>query len=235
MPHSIIHLISGKVPTSKAGDMNNEIRFLIKHATIAPDRLLVTKGDSTVFVPGEAREKKIVPHNVAPGTLYHMHNSTHFVTHPSKSQLRTAFNRRFYTWNMQPLLDKLYQNCYTCSIVQKQPKVSVLDKTKSKVPHPHRHFHVDVIKREGQFILIVIDPFTSLVASAIIPSEKTQDLKSGIINLTTSIRHPGPISVVTDCPPGFVSLANEDKDLRDLHVMIILKDHLNKNYNAVVD
>ena len=111
------HLTSGKVLTTKPGDMNNEIRFLIKHATIAPDGLLVTKGDSTVFVPGEPREKIIVPHNVAPGTLYHMHNSTHFVTHPSKSQLRTAFNRRFYTWNMQPLLDKLYQNCYTCSII----------------------------------------------------------------------------------------------------------------------
>ena len=82
--------------------MNNEIRFLIKHAKIAPDGLLMTKGDSTVFVPGEPRDKIIVPHNVAPGTLYHMHNSTHFVTHPSKNQLRTAFNQRFYTWNLQP-------------------------------------------------------------------------------------------------------------------------------------
>ena len=68
---AISHLTSGKVPTSKPGDMNNEIRFLIKHATIAPDGLLVTKGDSTVFIPGEPREKIIVPHNVAPGTLSH--------------------------------------------------------------------------------------------------------------------------------------------------------------------
>ena len=86
------HLISGKTPTSKAGDLNNEIRFLIRNAKLASDGLLVTKGDSSIFVPGEPKEKIIVPHNVAPGTLYHLHNSTHFVNHPSKSQLRAAFN-----------------------------------------------------------------------------------------------------------------------------------------------
>ena len=36
---AVSHLTSGKVPTTKPGDMNNEIRFLIKHATIAPDGL----------------------------------------------------------------------------------------------------------------------------------------------------------------------------------------------------
>ena len=164
-----------------------------------------------------------------------MHNSTHFVTHPSKSQLRAAFNRRFYTWNMQPLLDKLYQNCYTCSIIQKQPRISVPDESKSKVPHPHRYFHADVIKREGQYILLVIDHFTTLVTAALIPSEKAQDLKLGLINLTTSVRHPGPITIFADSAPGLLSLAKSDKDLRDLHISIVIKDHLNKNYNAVVD
>ena len=34
------HLTTGKTPTNKSGDMNNEIRFLIRTATVAPDRLL---------------------------------------------------------------------------------------------------------------------------------------------------------------------------------------------------
>ena len=46
----------GKTPTNKAGDMNNEIRFLIRNAPIAPDGLLVTRGDSTIFTLGEPRE-----------------------------------------------------------------------------------------------------------------------------------------------------------------------------------
>ena len=69
----------------------------------------------------------------------------------------------------------------------------------------------------------------------ILASEKAQDLKVGIISLTTPIRHPGPISMVTDCAPGFISIAKDDKDLKDLHISLILKDQLNKNYNAVVN
>ena len=89
--------------------MNNEIRFLIRTATIAPDGLLVTKGDSSTYIPGEPKEKIIVPHNIAAGTLYHLHNSKYFMTHPSQNQLKTAFNRRFYTWNLQSLLQGFQQ------------------------------------------------------------------------------------------------------------------------------
>ena len=51
------------------------------------------------------------------------------------------------------------------------------------------------------------------MTATLIPSEKAQDLKLGIINLTTSVRHPGPITIVTDSAPGFLSLAKSDKDL----------------------
>ena len=74
-----------------------------------------------------------------------------------------------------------------------------------------------------------------MVSSTILKSEKAVDLKSGIMNLTTPIRHLGPISVVTDYAPGFISLAKDNKDLKELHIQIVLKDQLNKNYNAVVD
>ena len=43
------------------------------------------------------------------------------------------------------------------------------------------------------------------------------------------------LSVVTDWAPGFISLTKDGKDLRDLHIKIVLKDQLNRNYNAVVD
>ena len=39
------HLMSGKTPTTRAGDLSNEIRFLIRNANLASDGLLVTKGD----------------------------------------------------------------------------------------------------------------------------------------------------------------------------------------------
>ena len=70
-PHGAPHHKCGEcgAATTKPGDLKNEIRFLIRHGKLASDGLLVTKGDSNVYVPGEPREKIIVPHNVAPGTL----------------------------------------------------------------------------------------------------------------------------------------------------------------------
>ena len=74
-----------------------------------------------------------------------------------------------------------------------------------------------------------------MVSSTILKSEKSTDLKSGIIKLTTPVRHPGPISVITDWAPGFISLSKSDKEVKDLHIQVVLKDQLNKNFNAVVD
>ena len=60
-------------------------------------------------------------------------------------------------------------------------------------------------------------------------------MKSGLVALTTPIRHPGSILVTTDAAPGFISLAKGDKELKDLLITLKLKDQLNKNFNAVVD
>ena len=40
---------------------------------------------------------------------------------------------------------------------------------------------------------------------------------------------------MTDWAPGFVSAAKNDKQLKDLHINLLLKDQLNKSFNAVVD
>ena len=70
-------------------------------------------------------------------------------------------------------------------VTQKQPNIVVSNQSFTQVEHPHRHFHADIIKRAGQNILI--DHFTSLPATTLIPSEKAEDLKSGIIALITPI------------------------------------------------
>ncbi len=69
----------------------------------------------------------------------------------------------------------------------------------------------------------------------LIPSEKADDLKAGVILLTSNIRHPGPISVSTDSASGFASLSKGDKQLQDLNITITTRDEFNKNFNAVVD
>ena len=61
-------------------------------------------------------------------------------------------------------------------------------------PHsPHTQFHADMIRRARQNILTVKDHFISYQDATMIKSEKTEDLKNGIIELTSAIRRPGPI------------------------------------------
>ena len=180
------HLRTGKLPNSKPGQINNEMRFYVKHATLAPDGLLITTGDSQPQdVVGE-KNKVIVPHNIVLGLLYHMHNQS-LDPHPSMNQLKARFNRTFYMWNLQPILDSIYKDCYICLVVQKQPLVPTVHQSKVQVQHPHRYFLADVIKRSGQCILLVTDHFSNLSQATVVDSEKVVDLKEGLIKLTTPI------------------------------------------------
>ena len=110
------HLKTGKVPTHKPGDINNEMRHYVQHASIAKYGLLVVHTDPELSHSGGIRERIVVPHHVALGLLHHIHNNKAFTSHPLSSQLKAAFNQRFYTWGLQPLLDSLYKHCYTCSV-----------------------------------------------------------------------------------------------------------------------
>ena len=202
------------------------MRFYVKHATLAPDGLLITTGDSQPQdVVGE-KNKIIVPHNIAPGLLYHMHNQS-VGPHPSLNQLKARFNRTFYMWNLQPILDSIYKDCYVCSVVQKQPPVPTVHQSKVQVQHPHRYFHADVIKRSGQCILLVTDHFSNLSQATVVDSEKAVDLKEGLIKLTTPIQHPGVIEVSTDNATGFQSLSkNDNMHLQQLQIKLSLQTNL---------
>ena len=59
--------------------------------------------------------------------------------------------------------------------------------------------------REKQDILIITDNFSTYNNAKLVKSEKADNLRGGLIILTSSIRHSGPITVRTDCAPGFIS------------------------------
>ena len=70
----------------------------------------------------------------------------------------------------------------------------------------------------------------------LIPSEKAEDLKAGVILLTGNMQHPGPITISTDSAPGFTALSRvPDRQLTALSITLSTRDEFNRNYNAVVD
>ena len=134
------------------------------------------------------------------------------------------------------MLDSLYNNCYTCSVTQQQHQVPIKSETKTQVDHPHRVFHADVIKRQGQLIMLLTDHFSTYTNAKLIDTEQAEDLKRALIDLSSPVRFPGPITVTTDCAPGFNSLVKQkDSQLADLQITLTPGDEINKNYNAVID
>ena len=120
--------------------------------------------------------------------------------------------------------------------MQKVPKQFIQNETKTKVDGPHTHFHADVIKRANQNIFTLKDHFSSFQDAILIPSERAEDLKDGLLILTSAMRRPGEIFVSVDNAPGFKSLLiNRDQELQKLNITLVKTDEINKNANAVID
>ena len=231
-------LNTGKPPPRATGKHNgeywNDVRKYHRDASVANDGTLVVKTPPDICSGNVARERIVIPKELTAALLYHMHN--HRDNHPTKTQQKALFQRNFYAIGLDKQLELLYSNCYKCSVVQKLPRDIILNESKTMANNPHTQFHADVIRRSKQFILTVKDHFTSFQDAMLVDSEKAEDLKHGIITLTTAMRKPGSIYVTVDNCPGFQKLVNKnDNELSKLNITLVKTDEINKNANAVVD
>ena len=231
-------LTTGKPPPKaigkNTGELWNDIRQYCRDVSVAKDGLLIVKAKPEELSGNVAREKIVIPKTLAPSLLYHLHN--HYQEHPLKSQQKAKFQRQFYAIGLDKHLDNMYKNCYKCSIIIKLPKETIKNETKTVADKPHTHFHVDIIKRASQNILTIKDHFSSYQDAILVASEKAEDLKEGIIVVTSGIRHPNQIFISPDNSPGFQKLTkNLDRELLSLKIQFVKTDELNKNANAVID
>jgi hypothetical protein len=224
------HLKTGKQPSKKSGSVLTEIRRYCTIATIGRDNCLTVPAPPSLTNASQL-DKIIIPTPLLPALLWHMHNA---LNHPSKTQLRSQFDRMFYGILVQQHLDQIYQECYQCKLTMPLPAVNTNHSQCTEVDHPGSYFHADIIRREKQKIFILRDNFSSMAAAMIIHTEQAQDMKSAIIQLTSSLRIASHITVRTDSATGFQALQN-DVELRKLGITICIADPLNKNSNAVAD
>ena len=97
-----------------------------------------------------------------------------------------------------------------------------------------QEFTGDVLRRSQQKILVVLEKLSSFITAAIIPSEKGNDLKDGIVQLASPLMCPGGCSVKVDNANGFKAIVN-DKYLKEIGIEIDLSRVKNKNSNPTVD
>ena len=227
-------LSSGKTPNSKPGEVANATRWYCREATVSKDEVLVVVEKPDVKTGEVAREKVVVPQSYVNCVLFELHTSEEL--HPSKTQMKHIFQRRFACMLLDQFLDKLYNNCYDCSRLQRLPRTVVKQESKAEVAHPHTYFHADVVKRAGQNIFLLVDHFFSAQSAILVPSEKAVDLKQALLILLQSMRKPRWIEVNVDNAKGFESLVKQqDSELASLKIKLTLTDVFNKNASSVVD
>ena len=228
---AIFYVTTGKTPSKQSGKLYSEIRRLASVAKINTNGLLVVLSKPNDFSMVRY-EQTVIPSSHLPAVLWQMHNT---FNHPTKSQLKSQFERSFYSVGLHPELDKLYDDCHFCASQKKIPSI-VPHYSKTETTVPGTHFHADVIRRKCQYILAIRDNFSSYTVGKIIRSENNKDLKDGIIELLTPIKLAGNITIKVDNATGFKPLLdNKDPDLNKLGINITSTDVFNINENAVID
>ena len=224
-------LLSGKTPNKRSGKTPSEIRRLCSIAKVNNKNLLIVPMKTNKY-SAVTTELTVVPSQYLPAILWQLHN---LHNHPTKSQLKSIFDKAFYSVGLSAQLDTIYNECYFCATQKKLPDPSP-QQSRTEAHVPGTHFHADVIRRQSQYILTVRDHFSSYTCAKIIRAENNKELKTGIIELIQPIRLAGEVLVRVDNATGFKPLLdNKDHDLDKLKIKVQATDQFNKNANAVID
>ena len=95
-------------------------------------------------------------------------------------------------------------------------------------------FSADVLRREKQCILVLLEKISTFVSAMVIPSEKNDDLREGIVHLAFPLMALNGCSIRVDNAPGFMPLEN-DEILRSVGICLDSGRVKNKNKNPTVD
>ena len=224
-------LKSGKTPSKMSGKINSEIRRLCSIAKLDKTNLLIVEKQPNKY-SSQKTELIVIPQTHLPALLWQIHNK---LQHPSKAQLKSNFDKSFYSVGLTASLETLYNDCFFCSSQKMIPDMTKHE-TITEAETPGVQFHADVLRRQSQYIFVIRDHFSSYTSSKIIKSENNQELKNAIIDTVMPLKLAGECNIRVDNATGFSPLLNgKDPDLTKLNIKITATDVLNKNANAVID
>ena len=225
-------LKSGTTPSKNEHGIGNIKKYLqhVRLSSNPPDNLLIVP-DCHPFQP--ASQRIVVPKTMIHGLLTALHLK---LGHPSKDQLRKAFNRGFFALNIDKACDETFKSCHQCMSLIKVPSTFIEQSTSEAPEFIGSRFSTDIIKREGQKILTVRENITSYTDALIIPSETSKDIQEGLVKIISKMKSPSSPSVIVkaDHATSFQTLVGS-KLLNELGIIIELGEPKNPNKNPICD
>ena len=176
-----------------------------------------------------------VPPALFPGVVHALHIR---LDHPSKGQLSNLISRYFYSPGWRGIVDEITNSCLQCRALRKLPKV-LLEDTHTPVTTVASRFATDVIERENQKILVVREHLTQFTRAMLIPDQKSDTLRQGLISLTLDLIPDTGAKIRADGATAFQALERESQQnnsiLSNLKLKVIVGRLLNKNKNPIAE
>ena len=172
----------GQQPPKTGSIHVNEIKFYVRKCTISPKTQLLVKEEE---IPYETRkvERILVPKIFLEPLLTQIH---HDQSCPTVNQMKKLYARYFYAYEPGDVFEQITSNCKICQSNRVLPKEIKHFSSVTKPSSPGTIFVIDVMNRAKQSIIVCRDAFSDFVTTAILKSEKAEDLKDGLIAATSA-------------------------------------------------
>ena len=223
-------LRDGRTPSKKKKGLTTVKRYL-QHC-----KLSSTPADGLIIVTQEealrpTRQRIVIPQGVLDGLLVALHLQLH---HASKHQLKQIFNMGFYALDTDKAISRTIDSCHTCMSLKQIPS-QFKKQSSTKPPDKIGSWYAsDVVKREGQLVLLVRENVSALTHATLLLSESSQSLKDGLITTISRFRPPSgdEVKIRVDGASGFQALLT-DSLLESYHIKIEIGEIKNCNKNPI--
>ena len=178
------------------------------------------------------KELIVIPDEISWGLIYAMHIN---LNHPSPYQLARILDTKFFILDKDAKVKQVTDSCTLCCSISKIPQEIESFKSNEMPSHPGHSFTIDIIKMNKKNIMVTVENFSGFLSTAIIKSEKSDDLLDGILVTTSPFRSSLTTNIRVDQAPGFRSLSKNTNSLSDLNISLELGHAKNKNSLALAD
>ena len=238
---TIIHLkkliASGQQPEPrKTGGENTVLKHL--HSLFVKGKLKVAQNGlvTSEFTDdnGQIYSPIVVPQTLYPGLVCAIHLK---LAHPTKYQMTKLLSRYFLCPGSSRMISDVVDSCHTCLSLKPLPP-TLFSETTSVSDDFGSRFSADIMVRNSQHILFVVEKLTSFCFASILESENSSSIGSSLISLIGQFVSQKGCVVRTDGAAYFQKLRTEaqqeDSVWSKLGIKFELGNslHVNKNPSA---
>ena len=149
--------------------------------------------------------------------------------------MKRLWDRYFYALDSEKLIEQSMDACSLCTSLKTIPR-ELIEQATTELPDTAvgMSFAADIIRREKQKIIVLLDTLSFFKVGHLIPNEQHETLQQSLIQLSSNLKHPDGCVKRVDNASGFRAL-QDDQLLQSLGITLDFGRIKNKNHNPTID